>query len=177
MKPIFILSDARTGSTLLRVLLDTHPAICSPGELLLGVLCEHLYYTIESTLGQAVVEHSPEAQAEFCLAETRRMVDSIMEKYCVLKGKRRWCEKRREIFARSRNCRACFRMDGSSAYTAIALTWSVHRSSTILAGEMRFGSTSTNMAPTPFQRSSNDGVIARIILWRSKGLPPGHRSA
>ncbi len=92
-EPIFILSDARTGSTLLRVLLDTHPAICSPGELSLGLVCEHLYHVIESTLGQALLDESPEARIEFCLAETRRAVEGILQKYCALKGKRRWCDK------------------------------------------------------------------------------------
>ncbi len=91
--PIFILSDARSGSTLLRVLLDTHPAICSPGELSLGLVCEHLYHVIESTLGEAVLKTSLEAQTELCLAETRRVVEGILQKYCALKGKRRWCEK------------------------------------------------------------------------------------
>jgi len=92
-EPIFILSDARTGSTLLRVLLDTHPAICSPGELSLGLLCEHLYHGIDSTLGQAALEQSLEARTELCLAETRRIIDGILQTYCALKGKPRWCEK------------------------------------------------------------------------------------
>lgn len=92
-EPIFILSDARTGSTLLRVILDTHPAICSPAELSLGLVCEDLYHLIESTLGQALLDQSAEARTELCLAETRRIVEGVLQKYCALKSKRRWCEK------------------------------------------------------------------------------------
>ncbi len=92
-EPIFILSDARTGSTLLRVLLDTHPAICCPAELHLGVVCGTLYHVIEATLGQVVLHQSVEARTELCLAETRLVVDGLLQKYCGLKGKRRWCEK------------------------------------------------------------------------------------
>jgi protein-tyrosine sulfotransferase len=92
-EPIFIMSEIRSGSTLLRVLLDTHPAICSPGELSLGLLCEHLFHAIATTLGQVVYQQSAEARTELCLAETRRIVDGILQTYCALKGKRRWCEK------------------------------------------------------------------------------------
>jgi protein-tyrosine sulfotransferase len=92
-EPIFILSDARTGSTLLRVLLDTHPAICSPGELSLGALCEHLCHAIEATHWESFLEQPVEARTELSLAETRQIVDGILQKYCARKGKRRWCEK------------------------------------------------------------------------------------
>ena len=40
--PIFIASHARTGSTLLRYIIDTHPALCCPPELALGQLCSAL---------------------------------------------------------------------------------------------------------------------------------------
>src|SRR5438067_867005 len=50
--PIFILSNPRSGSTLLRFLLDAHPSICCPGELRLGAICEFVTTAVESTLGQ-----------------------------------------------------------------------------------------------------------------------------
>lgn len=92
-EPILILCDARTGSTLLRLLLDTHPAICSPSELSLGLLCDHLYHAVQATLGQSGADETLDARTARCFAETRRIVDDLFRAYCASKGKRRWCEK------------------------------------------------------------------------------------
>lgn len=91
--PIFILSDIRSGSTLLRYIIDTHPKITSPGELNLGELCKNLQFTIASTLAKTVAAASEAEREEFVYAEVRRIVSDIMNRYTQRKGKSIWCEK------------------------------------------------------------------------------------
>lgn len=91
--PIFILSDARTGSTLLRYILDTHQAICSPGELYLGELSRNLHWAVNYTTGQALPPSEQQAREKIVLAEVRRIISDLMSPYTKAKGKRIWCEK------------------------------------------------------------------------------------
>ena len=91
--PVFILSDIRSGSTLLRYIIDTHPDICSPGELNLGELCKNLHFTVSSTLAKAIADSSEAEREEFACGEVRRIVSEMMNRYAQLKGKRIWCEK------------------------------------------------------------------------------------
>jgi len=94
--PIFILSCVRSGSTLLRCIIDTHPNLCSPGHLNLGVLCNDLYTTAYYSIGK-LPEVETAAQRD-CLAidETRRVISNILSRYTQGKGKRNWCEKSTE---------------------------------------------------------------------------------
>ena len=104
--PIFILSCERSGSTLLRFLLDTHPEVIAPGELGLGDLCQRLVLVKSRTEGQQRVQPvstvptwwhskseslSPEIRE--ILESTRQTVKNIMEPYTAAAGKSRWCEK------------------------------------------------------------------------------------
>jgi amino acid adenylation domain-containing protein len=91
--PILITSLRRTGATLVRLLLDTHPAICSPGDLQLGGLCDSLYTAVDATQGPRCAEETIEARRRRCIADTRRVVDRLMDSYCAIKEKERWCEK------------------------------------------------------------------------------------
>jgi protein-tyrosine sulfotransferase len=94
---IFVLSLPRTGSTLLRVVLDTHPDIFCPDELNLGRLLDALYDTNEGlaelgrtgpTLGAVDVDPaSPPALA------TRRIVSHLLAAAARRKGKPLWCDK------------------------------------------------------------------------------------
>lgn len=94
---IFVLSLPRTGSTLLRVMLDTHPDIFCPDELNLGRLLDALYDTNEGLaelsrtgpmLGAADVDPaSPPALA------TRRIVSHLLAAAARRKGKPLWCDK------------------------------------------------------------------------------------
>lgn len=91
--PVFVLSHERSGSTLLRYIIDTHPQVCSPAHLHLGQLCASLYTSILFSIGQTM-EVTDEAMRERLVAvETRRVVDELMEKYVRAKGKQMWCEK------------------------------------------------------------------------------------
>jgi protein-tyrosine sulfotransferase len=89
---IFILSLPRSGSTLLRLILDTHPKICCPGELNLGQLCEDLYQAVNFTIGQARTPDESE-RPELVTEEVRRIVNGLMTTYAGLKGKPIWAEK------------------------------------------------------------------------------------
>jgi putative sterol carrier protein len=91
--PVFVLSHERSGSTLLRYIIDTHPRVCSPAHLHLGQLCASLYTSILFSIGQTM-EVADEAMRERLVAvETRRIVDELMERYVSAKGKQMWCEK------------------------------------------------------------------------------------
>lgn len=86
--PMFILSHARTGSTLLRQVIDTHPDVCGGPELALGRLCRDLSYTLALTLPEA----SGVQGAAAVRAAVRSHVDRIMRGYAAGKGKLRWLD-------------------------------------------------------------------------------------
>lgn len=92
-QPTFILSCARSGSTLLRYIVDTHPEICSPAEVNLGVLCAALHPTIYDTLALVSSPHDDVERRRLASAHVRQQVDDIMNAYARAKNKSRWCEK------------------------------------------------------------------------------------
>ena len=93
LPPIFILSCARSGSTLLRYIIDTHPDICCPPELGLGALCQRLWHVYYSTTGQALNVGDEAEKRKLVLAEVKRNVSNIMMSYANIKNKKMWCEK------------------------------------------------------------------------------------
>ncbi len=86
-QPIFILSCVRSGSTMLRCIIDTHPNLCSPGHLSLGPLCTHLYSTAYYSLGKLPDIVSEEQRDNRAAEETRRVVDDLLVRYTQGKGK------------------------------------------------------------------------------------------
>jgi protein-tyrosine sulfotransferase len=88
----FILSTARSGSTLLRYILDTHPEISSPAETFLGQLCRDLYLTVNHTKGEVAAAQG-KTKDQFVLGEVRRIVLDLMNSYARAKNKSMWCEK------------------------------------------------------------------------------------
>jgi hypothetical protein len=92
LEPIFILSCERSGSTLLRMIVDTHPDIACPGQLALGPTCARLYEMIYYSLGQRVQGSESERVAEV-LKEVRSVVAGVMERYASARDKSIWCEK------------------------------------------------------------------------------------
>lgn len=91
IQPAFLFSCERSGSTLLRWLLDAHSEIASPGELRLGRLAFDLYVTLSRTV--TVSEADSKKRVTATLREVRRVIDPIMERYARSRGKRIWCEK------------------------------------------------------------------------------------
>lgn len=91
--PIFVFSSERSGSTLLRYILDSHADICSPGQLYLGTLSEALSTTIHFSVAQLHQFESEQACEKFVLSETRKIIDALMQNYASGKKKRVWCDK------------------------------------------------------------------------------------
>lgn len=89
--PLFILSAERSGSTLLRYILDTHPDICCPGELFLGQLALALHTTLSRTTG--LLEEGEGTRERFARAEARRVILQPVEAYVRARGKKLWCDK------------------------------------------------------------------------------------
>lgn len=89
--PIFILSDFRTGSTLLRYALDAHSQICCPAELRLARFCHIAFQVVELLAADGIASDGAEAARN--VARVRYLIDGLMNSYCLRKRKSRWCEK------------------------------------------------------------------------------------
>lgn len=90
--PTFILSCERSGSTLLRYIVDTHPDIACPAELRLGKLCLALYHSAYYSVGQVVASEEIE-RSSLVIEKVRESVSALMAEYTAVRGKRLWCEK------------------------------------------------------------------------------------
>jgi hypothetical protein len=97
--PVFVLCAARSGSTLLRFLLDAHPDLACPPETMIGGMCAQMaavWATLEQagTPGLAAVPAPPAGTwPEPVLAGIRRAVDDMAGSYLRRRGKRRFCDK------------------------------------------------------------------------------------
>src|ERR1043165_3692102 len=91
-RPTFILSCERSGSTLLRYIVDTHPDIACPGELNLGDLCGLLYHSTYYSLAQVLASEEIERSSR-TIEKVREIISDLMSEYAAAKGKRLWCEK------------------------------------------------------------------------------------
>ena len=88
--PIFIVSWVRSGSTLLRFIVDTHPQIACPAEVEVGPLAQALVQALVPTVG---IKAPGELGRKLVIDEIRRIVTSIMADYARDKRKPRWCDK------------------------------------------------------------------------------------
>ncbi|MBC6477899.1 MAG: sulfotransferase [Hormoscilla sp. GM7CHS1pb] len=91
--PIFILCCERSGSSLLRYIIDTHPEIASPAELNLGELCKCLYYAVEGTTGEVLNIADRTEKKSIIGDQVNRIISDLMDSYVIAKKKRMWCEK------------------------------------------------------------------------------------
>ncbi|MEY9905050.1 protein-tyrosine sulfotransferase [Catenulispora sp. MAP12-49] len=85
--PILVLCNARSGSTLLRYLLDTHPDIAAPPETPLGALCASLLQFAKSLPAR---EEDP---AVTLLAGGRELIDAELRRHAESRGKKVWLDK------------------------------------------------------------------------------------
>ena len=97
--PVFVLCAGRSGSTLLRFLLDAHPDLACPPETRLPWLARQLataWTVIEDAgpTGQSANGDSADAAISAPVAEgLRRSLDPMMTSYLRRRGKRRYCDK------------------------------------------------------------------------------------
>jgi hypothetical protein len=94
--PVFILTASRSGSTLLRFILDSHPVLACPPETGLGQACGQLAGTLStlenSASGSRDVDEEVLASPETA-AVVRAAIDFGFGRYLRRRGKSRWCDK------------------------------------------------------------------------------------
>ena len=88
-EPVIVLTAARSGSTLLRRILDAHPDLACPPETNVLRICE--------SLGELWGRTDPTTEggilSDTASASVRGTIDSVFSAYLLRRGKRRWCEK------------------------------------------------------------------------------------
>jgi Sulfotransferase family len=93
--PVFVLCTGRSGSTLLRFLLDAHPDLACPPETRLPWLCTQL------ASAWSVIEDAPMPSGRAGLAPVpdpvirglRQSLTPMMTSYLARRGKKRYCDK------------------------------------------------------------------------------------
>jgi hypothetical protein len=96
-RPVFVLCGARSGSTLLRFLLDTHHLLACPAETNIPALSEQLAKAWSTIDGQPAAQSgkalSPGAVSGEVLARVRSVTDELMAGYLARQDKQRFCDK------------------------------------------------------------------------------------
>jgi hypothetical protein len=94
--PVFVLCNGRSGSTLLRFLLDAHPELACPPETNLPGLCVQLatvWSLIEGAPLSANRGDEPPEIPEAAIAGVRETMDRMVGSYLARRGKKRYCDK------------------------------------------------------------------------------------
>jgi hypothetical protein len=95
-EPVFVLCAGRSGSTLLRFLLDAHPDLACPPETNVPALCGQLatvWSLIEGAPLSANRGDEPPVIPEAAIAGVRETVDRMVGSYLARRGKKRYCDK------------------------------------------------------------------------------------
>jgi hypothetical protein len=94
--PVFVLCMGRSGSTLLRFLLDAHPDLACPPETSMPALCGQLavvWSLIEGAPLSQTRGDSPPVVPDAAIAGIRHMMDMMTAPYLTRRSKKRFCEK------------------------------------------------------------------------------------
>jgi Sulfotransferase family len=94
--PVFVICNGRSGSTLLRFILDAHPELACPPETNLAALCAHLatvWSLIEGAPLSAERGDEPPEIPETAVAGIRHTMDLMVGSYLRRRGKQRYCDK------------------------------------------------------------------------------------
>jgi hypothetical protein len=94
--PVFVLCMARSGSTLLRFLLDAHPDLACPPETSMPALCSQLavvWSLIEGAPLAAERGDVPPQVPDAAVKGIRNMLDEMTGSYLERRGKRLFCDK------------------------------------------------------------------------------------
>lgn len=95
--PVFVLCAGRSGSTLLRFLLDAHPDLMCPPENRLPELCAQLAGVWSAASGTPLSQKDRKdtsaAVPDTAIAGVRRCADLTIDAYLARTGKKRYCDK------------------------------------------------------------------------------------
>jgi hypothetical protein len=94
--PVFVLCGGRSGSTLLRFLLDAHPDLACPPETNVPALCGQLatvWSLIEGAPLSANRGDEPPVIPDAAIAGVRETMDRMVGSYLARRGKKRYCDK------------------------------------------------------------------------------------
>jgi protein-tyrosine sulfotransferase len=94
--PVFILTASRSGSTLLRVILDSHPRLACPPETGITSACMQLAMMCDVLENAGTASPAAQDSAELppaIRAAVRAAVDRAYGRYLAQHGKQRWCDK------------------------------------------------------------------------------------
>ena len=97
-EPVFIVSNARSGSTLLRYLLDAHPDIACPPETKVVHAALTLLNVQNDLAGNPTMEllvkkHGLPRPTPHSVTATRDIIAGMMAEYLAQRGKTVWCDK------------------------------------------------------------------------------------
>lgn len=94
-QPVFVLTSSRSGSTLLRFILDSHPDLACPPETSIASACAGLAHTwdlLEGVSGGRPVTQPMELPPD-AIRAVRDAADEAISRYLSKREKRRWCDK------------------------------------------------------------------------------------
>jgi protein-tyrosine sulfotransferase len=94
--PVFVLCMGRSGSTLLRLILDTHPDLACPPETNIPALCAQLavvWSLIEGAPLSAQRGDEPPQIPDAAIAGIRQTMDLMTAPYLARRGKSLYCDK------------------------------------------------------------------------------------
>lgn len=94
--PVFVLCIGRSGSTLLRLLLDTHPDLACPPETNIPALCSQLavvWSLIEGAPLSLQRGDTPPTIPDAAIAGIRQTMDLMTVPYLERRGKKLYCDK------------------------------------------------------------------------------------
>jgi len=94
--PVFVLCAGRSGSTLLRFVLDAHPDLACPPETNVPALCGQLatvWSLIEGAPLSANRGDEPPEIPDAAIAGVRETMDRMTGSYLARRGKKRYCDK------------------------------------------------------------------------------------
>jgi hypothetical protein len=95
-EPVFVLCAGRSGSTLLRFLLDAHPELACPPETNLPVMAGQLATVWSLIAGAPLAKErgdEPPVIPEEAIRGARRTMDEMIGSYLARRGKKRYCDK------------------------------------------------------------------------------------
>jgi protein-tyrosine sulfotransferase len=95
-QPVFVLTSSRSGSTLLRFILDSHPDLACPPETSIASACAGLaraWDLLEGVAGAGRPVTGPMELPPRAIRAVRDAADQAFASYLDKRGKRRWCDK------------------------------------------------------------------------------------